>query len=225
MENFSNLFISQSFAEEMIRLSSVFEAQSLTNRGKAFGIFSIFAQGLSLGQNFPDNPSNLFNVCHRTKRFCSVTLPQRCNSYVSQVSQNGNFRFCDTWLTLELHPYYQSVTEQKLFVLWDNLWERRGCSMVNGAERENPRWQGSIAIRKFMSNPEIFCVTLQKNNNIFVYNEKFPDTPRKFLAIHKIFVSVDNKNYIIFILHKKNSGQMLEISVHGPEVFSNLEMI
>ena len=39
-----------------------------------------------------------------------------------------------------------------------------------GTEREKPRQQGSFAIRKFLSNPEIFCVIQLKNNIIFVYN-------------------------------------------------------
>ena len=37
--------------------------------------------------------------CHRTIFVCSVTLPYRCNSYVSQVSQILDIFFCDTWLT------------------------------------------------------------------------------------------------------------------------------
>ena len=34
--------------------------------------------------------------CNRQKSFLSVTLPYRCNSYVSQVSQKGKIKFCDT---------------------------------------------------------------------------------------------------------------------------------
>ena len=58
--------------------------------------------------------------CHRTKSYLSVTLPNRCNSYVSQVSQKEKCSFCVSWLTLELH-LYGSVTERKLFVLWHFL--------------------------------------------------------------------------------------------------------
>ena len=32
-----------------------------------------------------------------------------------------------------------------------------------------------------------------------MYDGKFPDTRRKFLAIQKLFVSFDNKNNIIFV--------------------------
>ena len=41
--------------------------------------------------------------CHRKKSFLSLTLPYRCNSYKSQVSQKYKFCFFDTWLTKELH--------------------------------------------------------------------------------------------------------------------------
>ena len=34
--------------------------------------------------------------CHRTKSFLFVTLPFRCNSYVSQVSQKEKLSFCKT---------------------------------------------------------------------------------------------------------------------------------
>ena len=49
---------------------------------------------------------------HRRKSFCSVTLPYRCNSHVSQVSKKQNLHFCDTWLSWELH-LQGSVTAQK----------------------------------------------------------------------------------------------------------------
>ena len=35
--------------------------------------------------------------CQITKS--AVTLPYRCNTYVSQPSQKEKFSFCDTWLT------------------------------------------------------------------------------------------------------------------------------
>ena len=49
--------------------------------------------------------------CHRTKSFCSVTLPYRCN--VSQVSQ----KWISIFVTLGLHRNYIYKEEQKQFVL------------------------------------------------------------------------------------------------------------
>ena len=59
--------------------------------------------------------------CYRTKTFCAVTLPYRCNSYVSQVSQ----KWISILVTLGLHRnyIYKEVSQKNNFfyVLWQFL--------------------------------------------------------------------------------------------------------
>ena len=57
--------------------------------------------------------------CNRTKSFCFVTLPHRCNSYVSQVSQ----KWISIYVTLGLHRkyIYKEVSQNKNFWFCDSF--------------------------------------------------------------------------------------------------------
>ena len=58
-----------------------------------------------------------------------------------------------------------------------------------------------------------------------MYNEKFLDSPMKFLAIQKVFVVYYKKNLLfIFISNKKSAGHMLKIFGQIAEVFRNLDI-
>ena len=57
--------------------------------------------------------------CHRTKSFCSGTLPHRCNSYVSQVSQK--WKSISVTLGSGKNYIYKEVSQNKNFLFGDSL--------------------------------------------------------------------------------------------------------